>query len=426
MKVLILGSGGREHALAWKLSGSPLCERLFIAPGNAGTAAVGENLSLSLGDFEAIREVVLRNQIRLVIVGPEQPLVDGIRDYFLQDPSLQHVALIGPSRDAAQLEGSKAYAKAFMEEYGIPTAAYRSFTADQREEAMAFLQTSTAPYVIKADGLAAGKGVVICESLEEAERELTEIWGGKFGTAGNVVVIEEFLKGREFSVFVLTDGKDYQLLPVAKDYKRIGEGDTGPNTGGMGCVSPVPFVDEEMMEKVRNTIIEPTLRGIGDRKLDYRGFIFFGLIEVGGQPYVIEYNCRLGDPETEVVLPRLKNDLLSLLIALVKGKLSHVQTEEVANYAAAVILVSGGYPGPYEKGKVIRHLETVSDSLVFHAGTDAEGDQIVSNGGRVVAITTLAETLTSAVAGSYEQARKIDFEGKYYRTDIGKDVGAGS
>ena len=423
MNLLILGSGGREHALAWKLSSSPLCGDLFIAPGNAGTAGIGVNLDLSPTDFPAVREAVLRNRIRMVIVGPEQPLVDGIRDFFLEDPSLQHVALIGPSKEAAKLEGSKAFAKSFMEEYGIPTAAYETFTAEQSEAAHQFIHSFAPPLVIKADGLAAGKGVVICEDAVTAEKELHDMWGGKFGAAGECVVIEEFLRGNEFSVFVLTDGKDYQILPVAKDYKRIGEGDTGPNTGGMGCVSPVPFVDEELMEKVRTRIIDPTLQGIREKKLDYQGFLFFGLMEVDGNPYVIEYNCRLGDPETEVVLPRLKNDLLSLLIAMVKGKLDQVQTEEIADHAAAVILVSGGYPGQYQKGKLIRHLEGITSSIVFHAGTRVEGDQVVSDGGRVIAVTTLADSLASAVAASMEQAEIIDFEGKYFRRDIGRDVG---
>jgi phosphoribosylamine--glycine ligase len=422
MKLLVLGSGGREHALAWKLAESSLCEKLYIAPGNAGTATVGENIDISPSDFQAVRDAVLRNQIQMVIVGPEQPLVEGIRDFFLTDPSLQHVALIGPSGEASRLEGSKAYAKSFMEEYGIPTAAYRSFTVDESQEAVEFIRSLTPPVVVKADGLAAGKGVLICEHHAEAEQALKEMWAGKFGSAGERVVIEEFLEGREFSVFVLTDGKDWQLLPVAKDYKRVGEGDTGPNTGGMGCISPVPFVDELMMEKVKSAVIDPTLQGIRERKLDYQGFLFFGLIEVNGDPFVIEYNCRLGDPETEVILPRLKNDLLSLLIALVKGKLDHVQTEELPDHAAAVIVVSGGYPGSYEKGKSISQLDKVTDCLVFHAGTRREEGQVLTNGGRVIALTALSDSLEEAVQRARSAAGIVEYEGKVFRRDIGSDL----
>lgn len=422
MNILLLGGGGREHAFAWKLNQSPLCDKLFIAPGNAGTAEVGKNLDLSPTDFEAVRETVLNRHIDIVLVGPEQPLVEGIWDYFQEDPSLQHVMLVGPSREGARLEGSKAYAKEFMQEYGIPTADYRSFTASQEADAFAFIDQLSPPIVLKADGLAAGKGVLICPEREEAKKELREMWSGRFGEAGETVVIEEFLKGIEFSVFVLTDGKQYQILPVAKDYKRVGEGDTGPNTGGMGCVSPVPFVDEELMEKVRQRVIEPTLKGIQERRLAYEGFLFLGLMNVDGDPFVIEYNCRMGDPETQVVLPRMKNDLLVTLIAMKKEKLSQLNLEEDPRTAAAVILVSGGYPGTYEKGKHIHQVQEVKDSLVFHAGTHAHKGGLQTNGGRVLALTSLADSIEEAVNRSMHNAEVVKFEGKNYRKDIGRDL----
>ena len=422
MNILLLGSGGREHAFAWKLSQSPLCSKLFIAPGNAGTASCGENVSLSPEDFPAIGEFARQHQVELVIVGPEAPLVKGIFDYFAATPGLQSIPVIGPSQEGAQLEGSKAYAKAFMQEFGIPTAAYREFTASQLEEGLAYLTTLPPPYVLKADGLAAGKGVVILNSLEEAQIELRAMLGGKFGSASATVVIEQFLNGIEFSVFVLTDGKNWQLLPEAKDYKRIGEGDTGPNTGGMGAISPVPFADTALMNKVRTRIIEPTIQGIQARNITYHGFIFFGLIRVDGDPYVIEYNCRMGDPETEVVFPRLKSDLLELLLAVPSGKLSDATPEVDPRTAATIFLVSGGYPEAYEKGIEMSGLEGIEDSILFHAGTRKEGDHVKTNGGRVVAITSFGDSIPDALVRSLINAEKVKFEGKYYRKDIGFDL----
>lgn len=422
MRILLLGSGGREHTFAWKLTQSALCDQLFIAPGNAGTSAHGTNLPISFNDFEAIKEAVLKNQIEMVIVGPEAPLVEGIYDFFKQDDQLKHIRIIGPSRAAAQLEGSKAYAKQFMEEQGIPTAAYREFTADTLEEGLAYLETQTPPIVLKADGLAAGKGVLILDDVNTAKQELREMLGGKFGAASSTVVVEAFLKGIEFSVFVMTDGKSYQLLPVAKDYKRIGEGDTGLNTGGMGAVSHPPFVDNRLLEKVKTRIIAPTIRGIQQRQLTYKGFIFFGLIEVDGEPFVIEYNCRMGDPETEVVFPRLKSDLVKLMIQLDQGQLSNSSVKIDERAAATVILVSGGYPEAYEKGKVITGLDQVKGSIVFHAGTRQSNGQVLTNGGRVIAITSFGKNYQEAVALSMKNAEKIQFEGKYYRTDIGFDL----
>jgi len=422
INILLLGGGGREHAFAWKMSQSPLCGKLFIAPGNAGTALHGRNVALNPNDFPAVRQLVLDEKISMVVVGPEDPLVNGIWDFFAADPALAYVPVIGPSKAGAQLEGSKAFAKAFMAEQGIPTAAYREFTAAQLEAGLTYVAQHTLPVVLKADGLAAGKGVVICNSIPEAQDELRNMLGGKFGEASNRVVIEQFLKGTEFSVFVLTDGRSYKILPVAKDYKRVGEGDTGLNTGGMGAVSPPPFVTPELMRKVETRIIQPTIAGIQRRGIKYQGFIFIGLIEVGGEPFVIEYNCRMGDPETEVVLPRLDNDLVSVFQALVRGTLAGVVLKEAAHAATTVMLVSGGYPGDYEKGKTISGLDAVLGSLVFHAGTQQQGEAIVTNGGRVLAITTCAENFREALKVSLKNAARLDFENKYFRRDIGFDL----
>ena len=422
MNVLLLGNGGREHAFAWKMSQSSLCTKLYIAPGNAGTAACGENVALSPGDFPALGAFALRHQIELVVVGPEAPLVEGIFDYFSSRPDLQSIPVIGPSREGARLEGSKAFAKAFMQEFGIPTAAYREFSAAQVDEGLAYLSTLPPPYVLKADGLAAGKGVLICPALEEAQEELKAMLSGKFGAASTTVVIEQFLSGIEFSVFVLTDGKNWQLLPEAKDYKRIGEGDTGLNTGGMGAISPVPFADATLMEKVRTRIIEPTIRGIQSRGVAYHGFLFFGLIRVDGEPYVIEYNCRMGDPETEVVFPRIQSDLLELLLAVPSGKLAKATPLVDPRTAATIFLVSGGYPETYEKGKPITGLETIEHSIVFHAGTSHDGAEVVTSGGRVLALTSFGDDIPDALVRSLKNAEKIHFEGKYYRRDIGFDL----
>ncbi len=422
MKILLLGSGGREHTFAWKISRSEHCDQLYIAPGNAGTAESGINVAVSPTDFQAVRQLVLEKEIDLVIVGPEAPLVEGIVDFFRKDDRLKTIAIIGPNKEAAQLEGSKAFAKQFMKEMLIPTAAYREFTADTKEEGLAYIEQHMTPVVLKADGLAAGKGVLICQTTEEAKKEFLSMLEGKFGPAGQKVVVEQFLKGIEFSVFVLTDGESYILLPEAKDYKRIGEGDTGLNTGGMGSVSPVPFADKVLMQRVEREIIIPTIEGLRKRNIIYRGFIFFGLIVVEGDPFVIEYNCRMGDPETQVVFPRLKNDLVEIFQAMESGQLSAVDVQVDQRAAAAVILVSGGYPGAYEKGKVIRGLEEASDSLIFHAGTKADGDHILTNGGRVLAVTSLGENFKEALQQSFNHAEKITFEGKYYRRDIGFDL----
>ncbi|MAT52999.1 MAG: phosphoribosylamine--glycine ligase [Saprospirales bacterium] len=424
MRILILGGGGREHALAWKISQSPLCKALFIAPGNAGTEAHGTNVALDIEDNEAIARWVAGNAIDMVVVGPEAPLVNGVWDFLRQNEATKDCIVVGPSQAGAQLEGSKAFAKAFMQQYSIPTAAYREFTSEQLDQAVDYLRSEAkAPYVLKADGLAAGKGVVICEESGQAVEEMKAMLSGKFGAASSKVVVEEFLSGIEFSVFVLTDGKNYKILPVAKDYKRIGEGDTGPNTGGMGAVSPPPFVDATLMDKVEKRIIQPTMQGLQERQMPYHGFIFFGLIEVGGEPFVIEYNCRLGDPETEVVLPRLRNDLVELFVAMHEGSLDAVRIEEDPRAAATVILASGGYPGSYEKGKIITGLERVEGSIVFHAGTKRMADgTIVTSGGRVMAITSLAPDFRQAIAISNANAERIQFEGKYFRKDIGFDL----
>jgi phosphoribosylamine--glycine ligase len=425
MNILLLGSGGREHAIAWKLTRSPVLGKLFIAPGNAGTMKLGKNIPVSPTNFPAIRQLVMDHNIDMVVVGPEDPLVRGIRDYFLADPLIRKIPVIGPGREASQLEGSKDFAKLFMKKYGIPTAEYRTFDLTSFQEGIAFLENLPPPYVLKADGLAAGKGVVICLHLAEAIREFTEmLQGSKFGEASRRVIIEEFLTGIELSAFVLTDGLTYKILPEAKDYKRIGEGDTGPNTGGMGSVSPVPFATGEFMKKVEERIIRPTMDGLLMEGIDYRGFIFFGLINRGGDPFVIEYNCRMGDPEAESVLPRLQNDLVSLFLAVANQTLEVENIKTDPQFTATVMLVSGGYPDQYEKGKVIRNEDLVTGSLVFHAGTSpgpAEG-QTLTAGGRVIAVTSFGKTMKEALDQSYANAEKITFGGKYFRRDIGFDL----
>lgn len=421
-RILLLGSGGREHALAWKLARSPRCSQLFVAPGNAGTSACGQNVALNPLDFEAVGRFCLEHEVDMLVVGPEEPLVRGIWDYFQENEKLRHIPVIGPSKAGAVLEGSKAWSKKFMQRHHIPTAAYREFTGENVEDGLRYLNKHPLPIVLKADGLAAGKGVVICQSHAEAEREFREMLGGKFGTAGHRVVVEEFLSGIEFSVFVLTDGKTYKILPEAKDYKRVGEGDTGPNTGGMGAVSPVPFVDEAMWQKVEERIIRPTVKGLKKEKIPYKGFIFFGLIKVNGEPYVIEYNCRMGDPETEVVLPRLKNDLVVLFDNCAKGTLGRLKIRADKRTAATIFLVSGGYPGDYQKGKAITGLEQVKGSMAFHAGTAVTEAGCVTAGGRVVALTSFGKDIAAAIRKSKRSAKVVQFEGKYFRRDIGRDL----
>jgi len=422
MNILILGSGGREHALAWKLAGSKKVTKIFIAPGNAGTASAGTNLNIDPEDFTGIRNAVIDNNIGMVVVGPEAPLVSGVHDFFLEDELLKDIPVIGPVRSAARLEGSKDFAKEFLTRHNIPTAAFRSFDSTNLHEAMQFLETMAPPYVIKADGLAAGKGVVILNDIDEAFAEVKSIIGGKFGSAGAKVVIEQYLKGIELSVFIITDGRSYKLLPEAKDYKRIGQGDTGLNTGGMGAVSPVPFADSEFMNKVITGIIEPTLKGLRDENIGYKGFIFFGLINVGGDPYVIEYNARLGDPETEAVIPRIKSDLFELLEGVAMGDLDKREIVIDERPAAAVMLVSGGYPGHYEKGYEISGLDSTSGCILFHSGTKFSGESVVTSGGRVLAVSSLGEDMKDALATSYKNAGKIAFRDIYYRNDIGFDL----
>ncbi len=423
MNVLVLGSGGREHAICWKLAQSPELKKLVIAPGNAGTAKLGKNVEISAGEFEGIKSLVLDEEIGMVVVGPEDPLVNGIHDYFLGDPSLAGIPVIGPRKEAARLEGSKEFAKEFMSRHNIPTAAYQSFNSETVEAGFAFLETLNPPYVLKADGLAAGKGVLILQDLEEAKAELRSmLLDAKFGQASQTVVIEEFLSGIELSCFVLTDGKDYKILPDAKDYKRIGEGDTGLNTGGMGAISPVPFADEEFREKIRQRIVEPTVEGLKKEGIPYSGFIFIGLIKVDGDPYVIEYNVRLGDPETEVILPRIKNDLLHLFRSVASQELRKEELILDDRVAVTVMTVSGGYPGAYEKDKPIVGLEKVEGSVVFHAGTKMSNGDVRTNGGRVLAFTSLGEDRSNALAASYRNIEKVEFEGMYYRKDIGFDL----
>ena len=423
MNVLVLGSGGREHTFAWVIAKSPLCDSLFVAPGNSGTAGIATNLEIGVNDFQSIKKAVLKHDIQMVIVGPEDPLVRGIHDFFLNDPALKYTAVIGPQKAAAQLEGSKEFAKEFLFRHQIPTAAYQSFTAHEIEKGYAFLETLSPPYVLKADGLAAGKGVLIIKDLRAAKTELKQmLLDSKFGAASAKVVIEEFLDGIELSCFVLTDGENYKILPTAKDYKRIGEGDTGLNTGGMGAISPVPFVNETLMAKIEARIVAPTIEGLKIDQLPYKGFVFIGLIVVNNEPMVIEYNVRMGDPETEAVLPRVNTDLMEIFVAIKDQTLNQIDIEISPETATTVVLVSGGYPGPYEKGHPIKGLESVDNALVFHAGAKNDGDKIVTSGGRVVAVTAFGNDYKAALSKSYQAISKITFQGMNYRRDLGFDL----
>lgn len=423
MTILLLGSGGREHAFAWKLIQSPLCDTLFVAPGNAGTAAIANNININPTDFPTIKDFVLKEKVEMVVVGPEDPLVKGIYDFFLNDADIKHIPVIGPSTIGAQLEGSKEFAKEFLFRHNIPTAAYDSFTAETVEQGCLFLDTLQPPYVLKADGLAAGKGVLIMQDLAEAKHELRNMLvHQKFGSASAKVVIEEFLDGIELSCFVLTDGKSYKILPTAKDYKRIGEGDTGLNTGGMGAVSPVPYVDAVLMEKIETRIVKPTIDGFQKDGIPYKGFVFIGLINVKGEPIVIEYNVRMGDPETEVVIPRLKTDLVELFLAVANEKLDQIALEVDERSATTIMVVSGGYPEEFEKGKVISGLENILDSIVFHAGTKLENNQVVTNGGRVLTVTSYGDNFEEAIKKSYQNIAKLNFDKMYFRRDIGNDL----
>ena len=423
MTILLLGSGGREHAFAWKMIQSPLCDTLFVAPGNAGTAAIANNININPTDFPAIKDFVLKEKVEMVVVGPEDPLVKGIYDFFLNDADLKDIPVIGPSTVGAQLEGSKEFAKEFLFRHNIPTAAYDSFTAETVEQGCQFLETLQPPYVLKADGLAAGKGVLIIQDLVEAKEELRNMLvHQKFGSASAKVVIEEFLDGIELSCFVLTDGKSYKILPTAKDYKRIGEGDTGLNTGGMGAVSPVPYVDAVLMEKIETRIVKPTIDGFQKDGIPYKGFVFIGLINVKGEPIVIEYNVRMGDPETEVVIPRLKTDLVELFLAVANEKLDQIALEVDERSATTIMVVSGGYPEEFEKGKVISGLENITDSIVFHAGTKLENNQVLSNGGRVLTVTSYGDNFEEAIKKSYQNIAKLQFDKMYFRRDIGNDL----